>query len=88
MATREYTKHSTLNTAPSSPNLGDEWFNPSTNILYKRVAVNGTTVAWQQIPTNTSSAVFVAGSGGVTTMAVVSSLPASPNANTLYIVTG
>ena len=27
--------------------LGDEWFNPTTNKLYKLVAVNGTSVSWQ-----------------------------------------
>ena len=31
---------------PTNVELGDEWFNPSTNRLYKRAANNGVSVSW------------------------------------------
>jgi hypothetical protein len=46
MASRDYTKHFVSKSAPPSSTLGDEWFNPSTNTLYKRVATNGTVATW------------------------------------------
>jgi hypothetical protein len=49
MASRDYTKHFVSNSAPSSSSLGDEWFNPSANTLYKRVANNGTAVVWVEV---------------------------------------
>lgn len=46
MASRDYIKHFVSTTAPKSSTLGDEWFNPATNVLYKRVANNGKTAMW------------------------------------------
>jgi len=34
-------------TQPPNGALGDEWFNPTTNKLYKLVALGGTNVSWQ-----------------------------------------
>ena len=55
------------------------------------------TLALARIPTGTTSSTvalgdhthtgFLTGTGGITTVAVVASMPASPNASTLYIVT-
>jgi hypothetical protein len=36
-------------TQPPNGQLGDEWFNPTTNELKKLVALNGTTVAFTTI---------------------------------------
>ena len=38
--------HIVSTSQPVSGALGDEWYNPSTNKLYKLVAVNGTNVQW------------------------------------------
>jgi hypothetical protein len=50
MANRDYTKHLVSANEPSSSNLGDEWYNPSTNELYKRLVKDGTEVSWFEIP--------------------------------------
>ncbi len=61
MAIRDYTKHLVSTSAPTASNLGDEWFNPTTNRLYKQVATNGTTVEWKEIlgtlPSDTDTAI-------------------------------
>jgi hypothetical protein len=114
MASRDYTKHFVSTSAPSSSTLGDEWYNPSTNKLYKRLAIGGTKVVWQEVPaTNTgdtsglqptlvngmniktvnSNTLLGSGdltlfSGGLVNIAKVTALPGTPDANTLYIVTG
>lgn len=44
MATRDFLKHTVSATEPSGSTIGDEWYNPSTGILSKRLAVNGTNV--------------------------------------------
>jgi hypothetical protein len=46
MASRDYTKHTVSTTAPAGARLGDEYYNPTTNVLYKRLAVNGTAVSF------------------------------------------
>jgi hypothetical protein len=48
MATRDYTKHLVSSTAPVGGSLGDQWYNPTTNTLSHRLAVNGTSVQWVQ----------------------------------------
>jgi hypothetical protein len=77
MASRDYTKHIVLLNQPSSSNLGDEWFNPSTNKLYKRVANNGTTVEWREIPSSSITAFTVTSANGFTgTVTTATSTPA------------
>ena len=49
MSSRKELRHFVSTTQPTNAQLGDEWFNSSTNILYKRIAISGTTVDWQQI---------------------------------------
>lgn len=44
MASRLWLKHNVSLTEPSDATLGDEWYNPSTNILSKRLVVDGTNV--------------------------------------------
>jgi hypothetical protein len=70
MASRDYTKHIVSISAPPSPTLGDEWFHPTTNKLYKRVANNGTTVEWREIP---QLSLTTSSSGTVTSVSVASS---------------
>ena len=41
MSSKNYNTHHTSTSAPSVASLGDEWFNPSTNKLYKFLAKNG-----------------------------------------------
>ena len=51
--------HVVSTTQPPNGALGDEWFNPKTNKLYKLVALGGTNVSWQDggnIISGTSSA--------------------------------
>jgi hypothetical protein len=49
VASRDYLKHTVSPSEPSNSLLGDEWYNPTTNKLYKRVAVDGITVKYQSI---------------------------------------
>ena len=50
MATRDYLKHTVSTSEPTGSTLGDEWYNPSTNKIYKRLAVNGTQVEFREQP--------------------------------------
>jgi hypothetical protein len=72
MASRDYLKHVVSTSEAVGSGLGDEYYNPSTNQLFKRLAVNGTSVQWV----------------AQVRIEVVTALPSSPVANTLYIVTG
>ena len=72
MASRDYLKHVVSTSEPVGSGLGDQWYNPTTNVLSGRLAVNGTSVQW--VPQ--------------VKIEVVAALPSSPVANTLYIVTG
>lgn len=40
---------------PPNARIGDDWFDPSTNALYKLLVLNGTAVQWVQISTGASS---------------------------------
>ena len=48
MATRDYGVHQVTSTAISSGKVGDEYYNPTTNKLYKYVAHNGTSPAYAE----------------------------------------
>lgn len=63
MASRDYLKHVVSTSEPAGSTVGDEYYNPSSNKLFKRVAVNGTSVQWverQQALTVQSSGTTVA----------------------------
>jgi hypothetical protein len=64
MASRDFLRHIVSTTEPTASTLGDEWFNPSTNRLYKRVVNSGTNVVWREVPQPTTTTVT---SGSVTT---------------------
>lgn len=49
MSSRKWLKHTASTTTPPDLTLGDEWFDTSQNKLFKRVAVNGTSVQNQEI---------------------------------------
>lgn len=49
MASRDFLRHWANVNEPPAATLGDEWFNISNNRLFKRVARNGTSVAWAQL---------------------------------------
>ena len=66
MASRDYTRHTVSSTAPAIARAGDEYYNPTTNTLYKSVAYNGTTVQWEAIPVSTTGPDYTI-SGNVTT---------------------
>jgi hypothetical protein len=46
MASRDYLKHVVSTSETTNSTVGDEYFNPSSNRLFKRLAVNGTSVQW------------------------------------------
>ena len=48
MATRDYGLHQVTATAPLGGKVGDEYYNPTTNKLYKYVALNGTSPAYAE----------------------------------------
>ena len=50
MASRDYTRHTVSSTAPAIARAGDEYYNPTTNTLYKAIDYNGTTVQWEATP--------------------------------------
>jgi len=49
MSTKNYLKHTVTDTPPTFSDVGDEYFDPKTNRLYKKVIYNGTNVAYSQI---------------------------------------
>ena len=56
MSSRNTLKHTVSTTAPpTSGTLGDEWFNPASNRLYKLVANSGTQVSWYEVGSGSSS---------------------------------
>jgi hypothetical protein len=60
MSSRDYTKHLVSNTSPINTRVGDEYYDPVTNKLYKKLAVNGTTVTDVEITTTLTSVPSVA----------------------------
>jgi hypothetical protein len=64
MSSRDYIRHLvSANTAPNGARVGDEYFDPIANKLYKVLAVNGTTV--------TSVEVLTSPTGGIPTYTTV-----------------
>lgn len=50
MSSRPYVVHRVSATEPVGQQVGDEWFNPATNVLTKALAVNGNVVTAAQVP--------------------------------------
>lgn len=66
MTTRTSDSHFVSITQPVNAVLGDEWFNPTTNKLYKLVAVSGTTVNWVEIPSGSNNLMTISSNLAVT----------------------
>jgi hypothetical protein len=62
VASRNYLKHTVSDTQPSGAALGDEWYQPDSNILYKCVATNGTSVTFVPVATTPNNNLSVTGS--------------------------
>ena len=75
MPTRDYERHVVSTTAPSTAKLGDEYFDPSSNNLYKLLASSGTNVAWTQVllSGNTFNGGTVTGAVNITNSTAASS---------------
>jgi hypothetical protein len=52
MSSRDYIKHKVTNTSPNDAKVGDEYFDPATNRLYKTVANNGSQVVNTEVLLN------------------------------------
>jgi hypothetical protein len=52
--------HIVSTTQPPNGALGDEWFNPASNKIYKLVVYNGVSVGWQEQLTANSVATVLA----------------------------
>lgn len=61
MSTRSSIKQLISPIEPNEGAIGDEWFNPLTNKLYKRVALNGTSVQYRELLTSVSPSVTTTG---------------------------
>lgn len=60
MSSREYTRHTVTLTIPAGSRVGDEYFDVSTNRLYKVLAVDGVTLTAREIilaPANSSNVI-------------------------------
>ena len=77
MSSRNYTKHLVANTAPADLQIGDEYYDPGNNKLFKRVAYNGTTVQDIQISTGASVIASTSASGGSGTSTSSNTAPTS-----------
>lgn len=55
MATNNNLRHIASATEPKGANVGDEWYNLSTNTLYKRLVSSTGTLVWIDITTTNSS---------------------------------
>ena len=59
MSSRNYTKHWTSTTQPlTGLQIGDEWFNPTTNRLYKFMVQNSTSPTWTELFTGATSSSY------------------------------
>ena len=61
MSSRPYIVNRTASTEPVGQQLGDEWFNTTTNSLLKQVAVNGSAVSSAQVLLNINNQVLTIG---------------------------
>ena len=49
MASRDFLKHTVSSSEPSNSAVGDEWYEPISNKLYKKVVVNGKFVQYKEV---------------------------------------
>jgi hypothetical protein len=80
MSSRVYSKLSITSIPPADAKLGDTYFDPTQNILYELLPINGNAVGWTQISlgTTASNAVIPYGNRGI----LRSTVPSSSLTNT------
>ena len=62
MSSRNSLKHTVSTTAPpTNGTLGDEWYNPASNKLYKLVANSGIQVSWYEVGSGSSTTALAEG---------------------------
>jgi hypothetical protein len=67
MPSRSYITHTVSSTAPPGAQAGDEYYNPTTNVLYKDLVANGSTPGFNQVIfVNNSGIAVVTGNVSVT----------------------
>lgn len=66
MPTRDYNRHLVSNTSPTRAQVGDEYYDPGSNKLYKLVAVNGTTTTWNEVLLTVPGPTFLANESSIT----------------------
>lgn len=72
MSSRDYLKHTVSATQPPTHgNLGDEWYNPTSNKLYKLVANSGVTVNWSEVGAGASQAASTGTADAASTNAII-----------------
>jgi hypothetical protein len=67
MSTRNNSLHQVSTTEPVGLQVGDTWFNPATNQLYRLLPVNGNSVRWTEEPTSANAYGAVTASTGTWT---------------------
>jgi len=61
MSSRDYTRHTVTLTTPAGSRVGDEYFDVSTNRLYKILAIDGVTLTAREVvlmPANSSNVII------------------------------
>ena len=66
MSSRDYSKFLISAGAPANSQLGDEYYDPTTGILYKNIAIGGNTIGYQQIPVSVDGTLNFAGNVAIT----------------------
>jgi hypothetical protein len=87
MASRNYITHTVTSTVPPASSAGDEFYNPTTNLLTKTLVVNGTALQQVVIPTTGGpvAANTVTATGNITSSgAVAAAGNVSTTANVVY----
>lgn len=78
MSSRSFSKHFVSTTEPVNVQVGDEWFEPLTNKLYKRVAVSGNAVQWTEVINTTTANTVTVSNIRVSNAATLTGSVASP----------
>ena len=55
MTTRQTIVHTVSTSQPVTGGIGDEWYNPTTNVLYKNISYNATSPQWIEFFSTTPS---------------------------------
>jgi hypothetical protein len=91
MSSREFIQHATVTAAPVTGQVGDEYFNPITNKLYKNLTLSGINLSYQEIPVlSTTGGLTITGgisvSGNLTLGSSYTEKTAGANTSTAYTI--